>query len=43
MYVIYIKNHIHHLLNDSKMLIFTYNSGVVFYSHLHFHFLFYMA
>jgi hypothetical protein len=26
MYVVYNKNHIHHLINESKMLIFAYNS-----------------
>jgi len=26
MYAVYNKNHIHHLMNESKMLIFAYNS-----------------
>ena len=30
--MVYNKDHIHHLMNESKMLIFTYNSDQMVYS-----------
>jgi len=32
MYVIYIKDHIHHLLNEYKISIFVYNSNQMVYN-----------